>query len=220
MLISSFKSESSEVNLNFQIQVNLKNLSEYLFQANPRGFGDEDTEDVRPATLQLKKGYWQCMKGSKLLWKWLVLKHISFWNPDCLCWAGCSEGWLPSTHGPFHNFTFFAICTYILSKYLGSGDTEKCTHLHAYTYRPFPEDYTCWSSHKNRQASIKYFLTLAFFNIMCLLFRISLEHEIMLYCRTLTLITSISDITSYTLISHNAQIIYLTALNSMRERLW
>lgn len=57
MLISSFKSESSEVNLNFQIQVNFKNLSEYLFQANRRGFGDEDMEDVRPATLQLKKGY-------------------------------------------------------------------------------------------------------------------------------------------------------------------
>lgn len=30
--------------------------------------------------------------------KCLVLKHISFWHPDCLCWAGCSEGWLPSTH--------------------------------------------------------------------------------------------------------------------------
>lgn len=29
--------------------------------------------------------------GFELLWKWLVLKHSSFWHPNCLCWAGCSK---------------------------------------------------------------------------------------------------------------------------------
>ncbi|KAK4809953.1 hypothetical protein QYF61_002910 [Mycteria americana] len=64
-------------------------------EVDPKGFGVGDTEDLRPAILQLKKRYWQHRKGYELLWKWLVLKHSSSWHPDCQCWAGCSKGGSP-----------------------------------------------------------------------------------------------------------------------------
>ncbi|KAK4826725.1 hypothetical protein QYF61_010978 [Mycteria americana] len=59
------------------------------------GFGVGDTEDPRPATLQLKKRSRQHVKGFELLRKWLVLKHSSCWHPDYWCWAGCSKAWSP-----------------------------------------------------------------------------------------------------------------------------
>lgn len=54
---------------------------------DPQGLGITDTKDLRPAILPLKKRYWQQMKGSELLQKWLVVKHGSFWHPNCLCWV-------------------------------------------------------------------------------------------------------------------------------------
>ena len=51
---------------------------------------------MRPAVLQLKKRYWQHMKGFELLQKWLVLKHSCSWHPDCQCWM--FKGKIPSTH--------------------------------------------------------------------------------------------------------------------------
>ncbi|KAK4825601.1 hypothetical protein QYF61_001281, partial [Mycteria americana] len=64
-------------------------------EVDPYGFGVRDTEDLRPVILQLRKRYWQHMKGFQLLWKWLVLKHSSSWHRGCRCWAGCSKGGSP-----------------------------------------------------------------------------------------------------------------------------
>jgi len=52
-------------------------------EVDPSGFGDGDVEDPRPATLQLKKRYWQHMKGVELLQKWLALKHSFPSHHDC-----------------------------------------------------------------------------------------------------------------------------------------
>ncbi|KAK4828886.1 LOW QUALITY PROTEIN: hypothetical protein QYF61_001444 [Mycteria americana] len=64
-------------------------------EVDPWGFGVGDTEDPRPPILQVKKRYWQHVKGFELLHKWLVLKHISSWHSDCWCWAGCSKAGSP-----------------------------------------------------------------------------------------------------------------------------
>ncbi|KAK4821755.1 LOW QUALITY PROTEIN: hypothetical protein QYF61_000816 [Mycteria americana] len=64
-------------------------------EVDPWAFGVGDTEDLRPAILQLKNRYWQHMKDFEVLRKWLVLKHSSSWHPDCWCWAGCSKGGSP-----------------------------------------------------------------------------------------------------------------------------
>ncbi|KAK4831072.1 hypothetical protein QYF61_015270 [Mycteria americana] len=53
-------------------------------------------DDLRPTILQLRKRYWQHTKGFELLRKWLVLKHSSFWHPDCRCWM--FKGRVPSAH--------------------------------------------------------------------------------------------------------------------------
>jgi len=42
------------------------------FEVDPWGFGVGDTEDPRPAILQLRKIFWQHMKVFKLLQKWLA----------------------------------------------------------------------------------------------------------------------------------------------------
>lgn len=44
---------------------------------------------------QLQKRYWQHMKGSDLLWKWLVLKHNYSLYYDCAALE--FEGRVPST---------------------------------------------------------------------------------------------------------------------------
>ena len=46
-------------------------------QGRSLGLGVRDTENPRPAKLQLKKRYWQLTQAFNLLQKWLALKHSS-----------------------------------------------------------------------------------------------------------------------------------------------
>lgn len=65
-------------------------------RSTPSFLESEDTEGMRPATLQLKKRNWWYMLGFRLFHKWLVLKQSSSWHIDCVL------GWMFKRWSPSH----------------------------------------------------------------------------------------------------------------------